>query len=92
MDDALALDLGRSTLLVALTIVAPVLLVGMGVGLLVSLFQTLTALQEQTLSLVPKMLAVVATILILMPWILRTLRDFAETLFRSLAELGAGPF
>ena len=88
MDDALALDLGRSTLLVALTIVAPVLLVGMGVGLLVSLFQTLTALQEQTLSLVPKMLAVLTTIVLLMPWILGTLREYTAALFSNLAAFG----
>ena len=88
MDELTMIDLGKATLTTALMLVAPALLVGMFVGLTVSLFQTITALQEQTLSIVPKMLAVVTTLLILMPWILRTLRDFARTLFESLAEYG----
>ena len=69
-------------------IVTPCLLVGMFVGLSVSLFQTVTSLQEQTLSLVPKMLAVVTTIILLMPWILTKLREFAMTLFATLADFG----
>jgi len=82
------LDLGRATLTTALLLVAPALLVGMAVGLLVSFFQTLTSLQEQTLAIVPKMLAVVATLLVLMPWILGTLREFTQTLLGNLAEYG----
>ena len=79
------LDLAKSTLMTALMICAPALLVGMCVGLLVSLFQTITSLQEQTLTIVPKMLAVLTTIVLLMPWILGTLHNFTETLFSSLA-------
>ena len=82
------LDLGRATLTTALLLVAPALLVGMAVGLLVSFFQTLTSLQEQTLAIVPKMLAVVATLLVLMPWILGTLREFTQALLANLAEYG----
>ncbi len=88
MDHTTLLDLGRTTLLTALMLVAPALLVGMAVGLLVSFFQTLTSLQEQTLTIVPKMLAVVATLIVLMPWILGTLRDFTATLLGNLAEYG----
>lgn len=86
MGESELMDLGRQTLLTALKVVTPALLVGMTVGIMVSLFQTITSLQEQTLSLVPKMLAVVATILILLPWILGTLRDFASTLFLDLPQ------
>ena len=88
MNELTLMDLAKSTLLTALTVVTPALLVGMFVGLLVSLFQTITALNEQTLSIVPKMLAVVATLLILLPWILGTLRDFTRVLFESLATCG----
>ena len=88
MNESLLLDLGRSTLLTALMIVAPALIVGMCVGLLVSLFQTITSLQEQTLAIVPKMLAVVAVLLLLMPWILGTLREFTRGLFSNLAVYG----
>ena len=79
------MDLSRDTLVLALKIVTPALLVGMIVGLVFSLFQTITSLQEQTLSMVPKMLAVVATILLLMPWILGSLEDFTRELFENLA-------
>jgi len=82
------LDLCKSTLVTALMICAPALLVGMTVGLMISLFQTVTSVQEQTLTIVPKMLAVVTTIVLLMPWILGTLYDYTTKLFSSLAEFG----
>lgn len=81
-------DLAKSTLLTALALVTPALIVGMVVGLIVSLIQTVTSVQEQTLAIVPKMLAVVATLLILLPWILTTLREFARGLYESLAVYG----
>ena len=82
------LDLAKSTLLTALMICAPALLVGMLVGLTVSFFQTVTSLQEQTLTIVPKMLAVLATIILMMPWILGTLREYTAALFQNLAAYG----
>jgi flagellar biosynthetic protein FliQ len=60
----------------------------MAVGLLVSFFQTVTSLQEQTLTIVPKMLAVLLTIVLLMPWILGTLREYTATLFSNLSAYG----
>lgn len=88
MDEGMLIDLGKTTLMTALMIVTPALLVGMLVGLLISFLQTVTSLQEQTLTIVPKMLAVVATLLLLMPWILGTLREFTATLFANLAQFG----
>ncbi|MCR9247960.1 MAG: flagellar biosynthetic protein FliQ [bacterium] len=82
------LDLAKTTLITALVIVAPALLVGMCTGLFISFFQTITSLQEQTLTIVPKMLAVVTTILLLMPWILGTLRTFTAALFSNLDAYG----
>ena len=82
------LDLAKSTLMTALMICAPALLVGMCVGLCVSLFQTVTSLQEQTLTIVPKMLAVLATIVLMMPWILGTLQEYTASLFSNLAAFG----
>jgi flagellar biosynthesis protein FliQ len=88
MDEAALIDLARSTLVTALMIVAPALLIGMTVGLLMSLFQTITSLQEQTLAIVPKIIAVVITLLVMLPWILSTLRSFARELFERLADFG----
>lgn len=84
------MDLCKTTLLTALLICAPALVVGMLVGLLVSFLQTVTSLQEQTLTIVPKMLAVLATIVLLMPWILGTLREYTASLFSNLAAYGLG--
>ncbi len=88
MGHEVLLDLAKSTLMTALMICAPALLVGMCVGLLISLFQTVTSLQEQTLTIVPKMLAVMTTIVLLMPWILGTLHEYTSALFSSLADYG----
>ncbi len=88
MDQTTVLDLCRATLMTALMLVAPALLVGLFVGLAVSVFQTLTSLQEQTLTIVPKMLAVIATLLLLLPWILGTLVEFTGALLSNLAEYG----
>ena len=90
MDELVVMDLARRTLLTALMLVTPALLTGMFVGLSMSLFQTVTSLQEQTLTMVPKMMSVVAIILILLPWLLVTLRDFTTTLFQDLASYGVG--
>jgi flagellar biosynthetic protein FliQ len=88
MDEATLIDLAKSTLLTSLLLVAPALVVGMVVGLVVSLLQTITSVQEQTLAIVPKIIAVVATLLLLLPWLLSTLREFARALFSSLAVYG----
>lgn len=87
MDENTVIDLSRATLLVAIKIVAPALLMGMAVGICVSLFQAITSLQEQTLTLVPKMLAVALTLLFLLPWILTTLVEFAKELFAFIAGI-----
>ncbi|MFM1871834.1 MAG: hypothetical protein RL398_1256 [Planctomycetota bacterium] len=84
------LDLAKSALLTALLICAPALLIGMAVGLVISFFQTITSLQEQTLTIVPKMLAVLVTIVLLMPWILNTLREYTAALFSNLSAYGMG--
>ena len=82
------LDLCKSALLTALMICAPALIIGMVVGLATSFAQTVTSMQEQTLSIVPKMLAVLVAIVAMLPWILGTLREYTATLFANLAAYG----
>ncbi len=91
MDIALFTDLARETLILAIKIVAPALLVGMAVGLFISLFQAVTSIQEQTLTLVPKMLAVAGMLLLLLPWILTILLDFSTSLFTNLSNFVGFP-
>ncbi|SDW27341.1 flagellar biosynthesis protein FliQ [Paenibacillus sp. CF384] len=63
---------------------APMLLIGLVVGLIVSIFQATTQIQEQTLAFVPKVAAVLLSILLFGPWILNTLVDFTYNLLNNL--------
>ena len=81
-------DLMRDLFLTSLMLAGPVLLVGLIVGVAVSLFQALTSVQEQTLSLVPKMLAVLMVVLLLLAPALQVIRDYAERVFGQLIEFG----
>ena len=81
-------DLVRELLLTALMLAGPVLLVGLVVGVAVSLFQALTSVQEQTLSLVPKMVAVILMTLLLLAPALQVIRDYTEGVFGQLVEFG----
>jgi len=76
-----ATDLVRQTLLLAMIVSAPMLLIGLAVGVIVSLFQAVTQIQEQTLTFVPKIAAMIAAALLLMPWISQRLLDDATVLF-----------
>jgi len=67
-----------------LIVSAPALLVGLAVGLLVSLFQAVTQIQEMTLVFVPKMLAVFVTIFLIFPWISRVLMTYTTTLISNI--------
>ena len=81
MNQMILLDLTRHALIVALELALPVLLVSLIVGVLVSLFQAVTQIQEMTLTFVPKVLAITAALLILGPWMLSLLVNFTSGLF-----------
>ena len=81
-------DLVRELLLTSLMLAGPVLLVGLVVGVAVSLFQALTSVQEQTLSLVPKMVAVILVTLLLLAPALQIIRDYTVDILGQLVEFG----
>ena len=87
MTPSLALDLLRNAIMVALTVAAPLLITALLVGILVSLVQAVTQIQEQTLTFIPKLLAMAAVFLIMLPWSVARLVDFLVTLFRSLPTM-----
>ena len=87
MTDAGVLELTQRSLAVALLISAPVLGFGLVVGLIVSVFQAATQIQEMTLSFVPKILAIAAAIVIFGPWMLKSMVTFTSKLFMSLPNL-----
>lgn len=79
--DQQALELVREALIITLKISAPILVAGMVVGLVISLFQSVTSIQDQTLSTVPKMVVMVAAVVVLAAWIAQRLVDYAAILF-----------
>jgi flagellar biosynthetic protein FliQ len=81
MDLSQATELIRHTLLTALIVSAPMLVIGLAVGIVVSLLQAVTQIQEQTLTFVPKIVAMVAAAIVLMPWIGRRLLDYSAAMF-----------
>ena len=87
MNADVALYWMREGLQLAVLVTAPLLGVALAVGLLVSLFQAVTSIQEMTLSYVPKILAVVVVLLLLAPWMLELLTDFATHAFTSIPEV-----
>ena len=77
-----ACELVRHTLLIALLVAAPSLGIGLVVGVVVSLFQAVTQIQEQTLTFVPKIAAMLVALVILMPWMSDHLVQFAAAMFK----------
>jgi flagellar biosynthetic protein FliQ len=90
MDAGTAIALGREVLAQALTIIAPLLGISLLVGIVVALFQALTSLQEQTVAMVPKLLALAGALFFLMPWILHQLTDYALRTLHTLGQVGGG--
>lgn len=81
MTEAQVLEVGRQALWVLIQIALPVLIFGMVVGVLVSLFQAVTQIQEVTLTFVPKIVAVAVALVIFGPWMLATMVAFMVKLF-----------
>lgn len=78
------LDVARDALLTILKVAAPILLIGLTVGLIVSIFQATTQIQEQSLQFVPKILAMLVTMLILGSWALTTIREFTLRMYENM--------
>lgn len=86
MSSEFFVDLAARTLRTALLLAALPLLAGLFVGVIISIIQSVTQIQEQTLVLVPKMLAVAVVLLLFLPWMLQVLLDFTTTLFSHLPD------
>ncbi len=81
MDTSVALDLGREALITALIIAGPVLAVGLAIGLVISLVQAVTQIQDQTLSIVPKIVAMAAAAVFFIPWLSQRIVEYSARLF-----------
>jgi flagellar biosynthetic protein FliQ len=88
MSIGMAVQLLRSGVLETLLISAPLLLIGMVVGLIISIFQATTSIQEQTLTFVPKIAAILGALILLGPWIMASITQFTLRLMARIPELG----
>ncbi len=87
MTPEFAVELLKMMIFQALTIAAPILLTAMIIGLCISLFQAVTTINEQTLSFVPKALSVIGIVLILLPWIVRSLIEFTTNIIQKMPSM-----
>ncbi len=86
MNSGDVITVARQTVWVIVKTAVPILLVSMIVGLVISLFQTLTSIQEQTLTFVPKLLAILLALMIMGTWILNEIVQFMTTLWGNFGQ------
>ena len=90
LTDTMVQDVARQAIWVMLKVGAPMMIVALVVGLAVSLLQALTQIQEMTLTFVPKVLAMFLTLMVAMPFMLATLIEFTQAVFRHIAGVDVG--
>ena len=84
MDASYAVYIIRAGVLQVLLMAAPILGIGMGVGLVVAIFQATTSIQDQTLSFIPKIAAILFAVVLFGPWMIQTLLRFTQSLFEQI--------
>lgn len=82
------IDVTRQTLVIMLILSTPVLVAGLAIGLIVSVFQAVTQIQEQTLSFVPKIIGMVVVAIVFMPWMIAKLLVFSAEMFGPMPSGG----
>ncbi|MBI5386133.1 MAG: flagellar biosynthetic protein FliQ [Verrucomicrobia bacterium] len=87
MNPEFAIELLKSLMYQSLALATPFLAVAMAIGLAVSLFQAVTTINEQTLTFVPKALGVIAALLLLLPWVVRSLVEFATAVIEKMPQM-----
>jgi flagellar biosynthesis protein FliQ len=87
MDQTQVVNLASQAMTIALKIGGPMLLVGLVLGLLVSIFQTVTSIQEATLTFIPKIIGIALVIVILGPWMLQQLLSYTTDLFLAIPTM-----
>ena len=87
MTQTMAVALAREALMMTISIAAPMMLVGLVVGLTVSIIQTTTSIQEQALVFIPKIFAILASVIFFGPWMMRTMSDYTTRLLLNLLQV-----
>lgn len=84
MEFSQAIELGRAAFWITVVVAAPVLLIGLVVGLVIALFQAVTQLQEQTLTFVPKIAAMIVAAALFIPWITEQMLEYTRKMISTL--------
>ena len=87
MNPETIMTVGSRALEITLLIAAPLLLVALVTGLVIGAFQAATSINEQTLSFIPKLIAMFAALILAGPWMLATLTDYVQRLFSSIPQM-----
>ncbi len=87
MNQDTVINLATQAMMLALKIAGPILLLGLIIGLLVSIFQAVTSIQEQSLSFIPKVIGVAVLIVVLGPWMLGQLVAYVQNLYMAIPSL-----
>lgn len=87
MNPEFAVEILKSMILQAVTLMSPILLTAMTIGLGISLFQAVTSIHEQTLTFVPKAAGIVGLLLVLLPWMIRTMIEFTTSIFQRIPQM-----
>ena len=82
------LEISRLTFIVILKAGGPIMAAGLIVGLIIAVFQTLTSIQEMTLTFVPKIIIIFAAVIVFMPFMMTSVIDFTNTLYDKIVGLG----
>ncbi|SVA85171.1 uncharacterized protein METZ01_LOCUS138025 [marine metagenome] len=88
MNQADVLEISRMTFLVILKAGGPIMAAGLVIGLIIAVFQTLTSIQEMTLTFVPKIIIIFAAVIVFMPFMMTSVIDFTNTLYDKIVGLG----
>ena len=87
MDQNLILEVGNQALYLIVSLAAPLLLASLAVGLMISIFQAATQIQEQTLSFIPKLMALVVALMLMGPWMLQLWVTYTQNLYLSIPDM-----
>jgi len=88
VNEAIILEIGRDAIWVVLQLSAPIMIAGLGIGLIIALFQALTTIQEMTLTFVPKILVIFLSLILFLPFMMTTLIESSQRLFGMIVVIG----
>ncbi|MDH4263068.1 MAG: flagellar biosynthesis protein FliQ [Spirochaetia bacterium] len=87
MTEADIITIGRDAIWITLKLSSPMLILGLLVGLIISIFQTTTSIQEQTLTFVPKLVVILLSLIVFASWLIQTMIDYTLNLFNMISKI-----